>query len=236
MKFSFAAPLAWLKNFHPGYALLSLLLALLLWTIAHSEALLEREYELPVVTTAAPQHLVLVRQNFEQVNIRVRASRALLSNIDERELFYTVDLSSATPGRVQRGVDIGQLESRLPQSAELVSRFPTSIRFDFERKQTRAVRVRPELRGDPAPGFRIGVVYATPARVRLTGARSEILGLRSIATEVVDIDGARESLRRSVLLPLAEQHGWFETYEQVEVRVEILPVENGASATPGFAP
>ncbi len=223
-----------MNPFSPRYALLALVLAFLLWGVAQSASPIERAYDLPVVTEAVPAHLVVVRQDFERVNVRVRGSRAALSSISEADLSYPVDLSSASAGRIRFDVDLSLIASRLPLGAEIVSRSPLSIGYELERKQTRAVPVRAELEGEPAPGHRVKSVRMRPARISLTGARSDILGLRAIATEPIDISGITQSLVRPVLLPMAERRGWLETYEQVEVYIEIEATDTAAENADGL--
>ena len=63
-----------------------------------------------------------------------------------------------------------------------------------------------------------------PPRVWLSGARSDVLRLREVVTETVDVAGASESLEREVRLSLGGGHVWVDQDEPITVRVQIDPV------------
>ena len=139
-----------------GYKLLALGLALLLWGVANSTSSVERGFDLPVVLVGLPETVVVTGQTSDAVNVRVRGSRAGLRAFSGGEIEYQVDLSGSKPGVARREVDLTAL--KLPRGAQIVSRSPSSIDFTMERRGTKAVRVRPDLDGEPAEGFNIALL------------------------------------------------------------------------------
>ncbi len=210
------------------YGLFSLAAAMLLWGVANSTSPIERAYDVPVTVSGTPEGLALVRQDYDRINIRVRGSRAALSNVAVSELVYPVSLAGAQAGAHRREVDIAQLGVHLPQGADIVSRSPQGIVFTLEPTRTRSVPVKPLVSGEPPAGYRVGEVLVFPPRVTLTGARSEISRLSAVETEEVDVEGATSPLQSMVRLPAAARRGWLsDPGLQVEVRVEIAPIRGG---------
>ena len=86
------------------------------------------------------------------------------------------------------------------------------------------MKVRVDIDGEPAPGFMLGEVVVEPARLRISGARSEVLRLSEVLTETIDVADARETLEKKVRAMPGGLHVWLDGDEAVTVRIEILPV------------
>jgi YbbR domain-containing protein len=135
---------------------------------------------------------------------------------------YQLDVTGAKQGMADYEVDVSQFD--LPRGARIVSRSPSSVVVKFERRGTKVVRVRPDLEGEPEAGFQVGAVTVEPDRVRITGARCEVMRLNEVITETINLAGAKETLERQVRLPLGSRNLWMEDPGPVRVRVEISPV------------
>jgi YbbR domain-containing protein len=164
------------------------------------------------------------------VNVRVRGSRAALQRLTVAELDYRVDLTGARAGATQHEVDLSRLD--LPRGAQIVSRSPASLEFTLERKSTRAVKVRADLDGEPAPGFLLGEVVVEPARVRIAGARSEVLRLSEVLTETIDVAGADAPLDRTVRVAPGGLHVWLDGEAQVRVHIDVVPIPEPPAPPP----
>jgi YbbR domain-containing protein len=220
---------------HIRYWLFSLLGAVLLWTVAHSTSPVERPFDIPVQTSGVPDDLVVTGQDYDRVNIFVRGSRAGLASLSATDLVYVADLSAASRGRTSQEVDVITIEQGLPRGAEVVSRSPTSLEFVLERKHTRSVAIRADLSGGPAAGYQVNSVSVTPERATVTGARSEVLGLKEVLTETVDITGAQGSIQRRVKLLATGRDLWLDGIEEIEIQIDIspLPIEELADSESG---
>jgi len=206
---------------HLRYKLLALVAAFLLWGVSHSTSSIERGFDIPVVPGNLPQELVITAQSTDAVNVRVRGTNAALRRLSVAELEYPVDLAGARPGTAEREVELAVMN--LPRGAQIVSRSPASLEFTLERRSTRAVKVRPDLDGEPAPGFEIGEVVVDPPRVRIAGARSEVLRLSEVLTETIDVTGATGPLERKVRATPGGLHVWLEGSDEVTVRIDVVP-------------
>jgi len=207
-----------------GYKMLAIVFALFLWVVARGSSSVERGFDVPVVLQGLPSELVVVDQGADMVNLRVSGTRAAQRNLEPERLEYAIDLSGAKPGVAKFEVDLSRFEDRLPRGARIVSRSPAQIELMLESRATRPVRVRPDIEGKPADGFRVASVDADPPRVRITGARAEVLRLSEVATEMVDVGGATGPLEREVHVAPGAGHLWVEDPAPVKVRVDVQPV------------
>jgi YbbR domain-containing protein len=135
---------------------------------------------------------------------------------------YRLDVSGAKQGMADYEVDVSQFD--LPRGAKVVSRSPSSVMVKFERRGGKVVRVRPDLEGEPEAGFQVTGVTVEPDRVRITGARSEVMRLNEVITETINLAGAKQTVEREVRLPLGPRNVWMEEPSPVRVRVAIAPV------------
>lgn len=203
--------------------LLALVISTILWGIAHGSSSVERGLDIPISFHDLPDDLVITGQSTDQVNIRVRGSRAALRNLSPEKLDYVVDVAGAKPGLAAYEVDVSRFD--LPRGANVVSRSPATLEVEFERRGRRAVRIRADVEGDPAPGFLMGEVVVDPPRVWLSGARSEVMRLTEVVTETIEMAGAQSSIDREVRLSLGGGHVWMEENRPVRVKIPIEPVE-----------
>jgi hypothetical protein len=57
----------------------------------------------------------------------------------------------------------------------------------------RELVVEPQLAGKPAPSYEVKEVVVTPSRIRVRGAASHVNALEKAETQVISIEGRRES-------------------------------------------
>ncbi len=207
-----------------GYLFVAVLIAMLLWGVAQGSSDSQEPFDVPVVFENVPDELVITDQNSDVINIRVQGSRAALRNVREERLAYVVDAGGARRGSAD--FDVPQEPIVPPRGARVVSRSPSRLEVKFERRGTKVMNVRAEVSGEPAPGFRVAAVVVEPLRVRVTGARREVLRLSEAVTEIVDLSGLTETTERQVRLNLAGKNVWVEDPTDVTVRVEIEAEES----------
>lgn len=204
------------------YALLAVFISMVLWGIAHGGSTVEREFDFPVVFDGLPDHLVIVDQSVNRLNVRVQGSRAAFRDLTARKLEYVEKISGAKTGRARYDVDTDRLN--LPRGVSPVGLSPSQIQVTFERRGRKNVKIRPDIEGEPAEGFTLGSVEVEPARVWLTGARSRVLRLNEVVTETIDVSGLEASEEREVRLSIGSDHVWMEEDGPVTVRIAVEPL------------
>jgi YbbR domain-containing protein len=218
-----------------GYKLIAVAVAFLLWGVAHSSSSVQRGFDVPMVLRGIPDDLVIVDQSSDEVNVRIQGTRAALRNISPADLEYPIEVSGAKPGVLTVEVDPQPIE--LPRGAEIVSRSPSRVDLTLARRGSKAVRVRPDITGEPAPDFQVTTIEVEPPRVRITGAQPEVLRLSEVLTETIDVSGATADVEKDVTIALSGSHVWLEQVQPVRVRVGVGPVAAPAEAAkPGRAP
>jgi YbbR domain-containing protein len=205
------------------YALLSVVISMLLWSIAHGGSSVERGYDVPLVFADLPEDVVITDQSDTDINIRVMGSRAALRNLSPRDMEYVVNVSGAKPGRTVHEVDVTRID--LPRGTNIVSRSPSQIEVTFERRGRKSVRVKPDVTGEPAAGFKLARVEVDPPKVWLTGPRSRVLRLSEVMTETIDVNGLEAPAERQVKLSLGSDRVWMEEEKPVTVKIAIEPLE-----------
>lgn len=202
------------------YALLAIVISMVLWTISRGGSSVERGYDVPIAFDKLPEDVVITDQSDADINIRVLGSRAALRNISPSDLEYVLNVSGAKPGHTVHEVDVTRLD--VPRGTRIVSRSPAQIEVSFERRGRKKVRVKPEVAGEPGPGFKLARVEVDPPQVWLTGARSRVLRVGEALTETIDVSGLEASAERQVKLSLGDRV-WLEEDKPVVVRIEIEP-------------
>lgn len=219
--------MSWLfANFR--YKLLALGIALFLWGAAHGSSNVERSLDVPVVFHGVPESLVITEKSVDAVNVRVAGRRAVLRNLSAEEMEYPLDLSGSKPGVADFEVDPSVLD--FPRGARAVSRSPSQIDVKLEPRGQKTVRVRVDLEGDPPEGYALVRTQVRPERVRIAGARSEVLRLSEVVTEPIDLAGVTDTVEREVRLLSGGQHVWIEQNDPVVVRVDVEPVTPGEAS------
>jgi len=216
-----------------GYKVLAIVIALFLWLVARGSSSVERGFDIPVVLQGVPDDLVVVDQGADVVNVRLLGTRSALRNFKPDRLEYPLEISEAKPGQADFEVDLSRFD--LPRGARVVSRSPSRIELSLERRIGKTVKVKPDLEGQPAEGFRVAEIAIDPPRVRIAGARSEVLRLSEVATETIDVAGASGPVEREVRISAGPGHVWAESQRTVKVKVaiEAEPVEVRPAAPRG---
>ena len=206
-----------------SYKLTAVAVAFLLWGVAHSTSSVQRGFDVPMVLRGIPDDLVIVDQSSDEVNVRIQGTRTALRDISPADLEYPIEVSGAKPGVLT--VEIDPTFIGLPRGAEIVSRSPSRVDLTLARRGSKAVRVRADIAGEPAPELRIADVEVDPPRVRITGAQPEVLRLNEVLTETIDVTGATADVEKEVTIALSGSHVWLEQAEPVLVRIKLEPVE-----------
>ncbi len=206
-----------------GFKLLAITVALMLWGVSHSTSHRERGFDLPIELTGVPEDLVVTDQSTDTVNIRVRGSSGSLRRLLGGDLVYRVDLSGAKLGVTDHAVEAEDLN--LPRGTQIVSRSPAGIEFTLSKRGRRAIPLKVDLTGTPAAGFKVAGIELEPARVWVSGPRSEVLRLAEVLTEAIEVNDLRAPLEKTVRPLLVGRHLWLEGDPEVKVRVRIEPEE-----------
>ena len=206
-----------------GFKVLAVAVAFMLWGVSNSTSSVEQGFDLPVQINGVPDDLVVTDQTTETVNVRVRGSRAALRRLPVGDFFYPVDLSGSKLGVTSHVVETEVLD--LPRGLSVVSRSPAGIEFKTARRGRKAIPVKADVVGEVARGFLVASVEIEPSTVWVSGPRSEVLRLKELMTETIEVEGQQESVEKAVRPTLVGRHLWLEKDQDITVRIEIVPDE-----------
>jgi YbbR domain-containing protein len=208
-----------------GLKVLSIGLAVLLWLIVAGEQLVERALRIPLELTNVPEHLEIVGETTNVVDVRVRGSSGAIGRVAGGELVAVLDLSEAKEG--QRILNLTPSNVRVPFGVEVVQIAPSNVSMRFERSTTKTVPVVPHTEGSPADGFVIGTVRATPPTVELAGGASVLATVTEAVTEPVSVAGRAASFTEEVAIGSPDPLARLRTPQtaQVSVTVTAAPIE-----------
>ncbi|MFQ5416861.1 MAG: YbbR-like domain-containing protein [Myxococcota bacterium] len=215
------------------YGLLAMVIAMVLWGIAHGSSRIEQNVDIPVAFYGLPDDIVITQQSEVAINVRVQGSRAALRNVSPTTMEYPVEVEGAKPGPAVYEVEVSHIEK--PRGVRIVSRSPSRIELSFEAKGRKNVRIQADIEGDPPVGYLLGEVVVEPERVWLAGARSQVLRVTEVMTETIDVSELTEPLEKKVRLSIGSALVWMEESQPITVKVAVEPIPT-PEEDPGLEP
>lgn len=204
-----------------GLKLLALFIAGLVWFTMGGEYVVERIVQVPLEMRNRPERLELVGNPPDEVEVRLSGSSGTLSRLQPGDVVAILDLGAARPG--SRLFHLRTDEVRAPFGVTVSQVIPQTVSLAFELGESRVVAIRPDVEGEPAPGFVAGLVTVTPNSVEVVGPSSDLHALREATTEPISIDGATEPMTFSVTVGVDDSALRLRQPLTAEVRVEIVP-------------
>jgi len=127
---------------------------------------------------------------------------------------------SAEPGK--RFIKILTERIDVPQGVSVLAVDPASFVINIDKFAEKLVPVVPDLVNEPAPGYIVSTVGASPSRIRLMGAATILDTISAVRTTPVDLAGLTEPSKRSVALNLNDSSGVQPVEEGlIEINIEI---------------
>jgi YbbR domain-containing protein len=206
---------------HLGLKLLSLGLAVLLWTAVAGEETVERGLRVPLELQQLPASVELSGDVPTAVDVRVRGASGTLSRVAAGDIVAVLDLRGARPGR--RLFPLTPDQVRAPFGVEIVQVMPSAVAMAFEVSMTRPLPVLPSVEGRPAPGFIVGKLTADPATVEVVGPESAVNRATEVLTEPVLIAGAKTGVRETVTIGVLDPTLRIKNAKTAVVTVQMQP-------------
>ncbi|MBI4478085.1 MAG: hypothetical protein HY654_12990 [Acidobacteria bacterium] len=206
---------------HLGLKFVSLGIATMLWLNVSGEQVAERSLRVPLELRNIPERLEVVSDLPSTVDVRVRGASGALARLSAGDLVAVVDVATAKPGR--RMFHLTPDEILSPFGVEVAYMTPPSLFIEFERASAKVVPVVPTVEGEPAKGFQIGKISASPATVEVVGPESRLQQLTEAVTEPVSVAGAAQTILESVTIGIVDPAVRLRVPLSGWVTVEITP-------------
>lgn len=183
----------WLSRL--GSAVLSLILAVLVWFVAVQQEYPRQQFNQPISVTRSglPDNLVIFGDVLSEVRIEVRAPKARWPNLQARDFTAWVDLSGLSAGEYDVPVRVLPPDPQVQVTAV----DPPVVRVRLEERKERSLPVQVNIMDAPAFGYTWGTPVVTPTQVAVAGASSWV---DQVAVVSVDFyfGSARASVERNL--------------------------------------
>ena len=211
--------MAWHPFRNLGLKTAALALGTLLWFAVSGEEV-ERLIDVPIAIRNLPPELEITDQP-AGVEVRVRGASADVARLQAGELTVVADLSATEPGETV--VLLEPSDVRAPFGVEVTQVEPSTVTFSVERSAEADVPVRPNIVGQPAPGFVFLEAQVEPRTVRVVGPASRLRSTTYAMTERVSIEGLTTNFVQVVGVGVADALVRLREARTVRVTVRIEP-------------
>jgi len=212
------SPKHWILNNWP-LKIVSLVLAAMLWAVVANEASSEIGLEVPLEYRNIPAELEITGDMTDSVQVRLRGSSNVISDMTAKDVSTTIDLNRMSAG--DKIVALSPQNVQAPFGAEVIRVNPSSVRFTLERTLVKTVPIVPTTLGQPADGYEIGNVLVSPNGAEVEGPESRVNTLSSIQTVPIRVEGRRASLEQPTDLDPPDPQIRLKKTAPVNVKIEI---------------
>jgi len=206
-----------------GSFLLALVLALVVWVVAEQQ---QNPVEtrairrIPVTVHNLPGDLILIDSGTTPtVDIEARATRSTWDRLNTSDMLAYVDLSAATAGRHELPVVIDPPEANV----EVLAVTPSAAVVRLESRVEQQIAVAINVLDQPAFGYVAGRATATPATVRVAGAKS-LVDTVAEAEVRVRVADARADIETTEFVTLRDRSGAVVTGLEVDPRTVTVSI------------
>lgn len=197
------------------YKVVAIVAALIMWaSIGQSENPIEEKlYDVPISYINLPADMA-INDAPEYVEVRVKALRSVLDELQASSITASVDLSEANIGQY-----VGRVTIELPESVELSSVSSLDIITQIQKLETKQIAVTIYMDDNTvADGYTMYQPVITPTEVMLSGPSSKIEAAEQ-AFIIVDVEGMTESYTGTLPIYVATADG-----ESLNQYITVSPV------------
>ncbi|MBP6217088.1 MAG: YbbR-like domain-containing protein [Oligoflexales bacterium] len=172
------------------YKLIALSIAALLWYAVQGEEVLELNRKIRV-NLKVPPNFVVKGGSIRYKDATLSGPRALLGDFSSESIDAYIPISVTKPSTLRFRID-----------KEFIRNWNRSIKLtvhdaymsiDVDEKMQKSLLIKENISGMPADGYILEKTIITPAKVLVTGAKSELAPLTQIMTELIDVTGIYKS-------------------------------------------
>ena len=209
----------WLTH-NLGWKVLSLAAAFLVWWNIANDPDLATFLSAPVQFRNYPKDLEISSTSIGSVEIEARGPSDQLRDLRAARLSVVIDFSAVkTPG--ERTFTLTSKEVRLPRGIELVRTVPAQLRFTFEHRATRELKVDVPTFGELPPGMVLTGTEVYPPTLMVTGPESRVRAASNAVTDPVDLAQLKADAPRRLSVFVSEPEVRFVTTPQVTVKIHL---------------
>jgi len=199
-KSTLTVPDTFFRNLVPKTAIL--LIVIVSWAMITNKQSQITTIAAPVMLHGIPEELSLIKSVPEEVDVQLKSFSSLAPAPAKLDLRANLDLSRISEG--QSVLQIRNSDFKLPSGMSINAVTPSYVKIFTEKKISRVVPVRPNLRGVLPDAKKQHQLIITPDKVQIEGPASQISRIDSISTEEIDASGLvkEREYRKMLVLPM----------------------------------
>jgi hypothetical protein len=202
------------ENF--GWKILSLGIALLIWALVATEPELGTRVAVRLAYKNLPGDLEFSSEPAGPILLELRGPSGELQGLNPAVI---LDMSNVQPG--VHTFLIGDGNVKLPHGVRLVSANPSVVRFEFDRRLVRSVRVRARFTGEGQNGYVVVSHSVEPPELWIEGAAKRVARIAEVVTDPVDVSAVVGTSEFRVNAFVDDPYVRFQTSPQVRVTVTM---------------
>jgi len=179
-----------------GLKISAVLISLFLWFFVTSRGQSEISLEVPLEFKNIPADIGIVNTSIKTINVTVRGHERPMKNLKASDVRVYVDLSKAKKG--EDVFYVNKNDVKLPYALSVMNINPSTVKIKLDETASKTVPVRPVIIGEPMKGFFVTSVKAEPKSVVVNGLKSDLIKLRFVETESLDITDSDRSMSQEL--------------------------------------
>jgi YbbR domain-containing protein len=202
------------------WKLFALVVAFGIWLNVASEPDLEIIVSVPVEYNNVPRDLEISSAIVESIEVEARGPAGQLRSLNDSHVAEIVDFANVKrPGKLTFTLTAAQL--KLPRGIHLIRTIPEQLRFQFEKRITRAVPVQVVLSGKAPAGISATIADIEPPDLTITGPESHVLNAKPLQADPFDLTGVEADTERKLSVYVAEPEVRILNAPQVTVKIRV---------------
>lgn len=202
-----------------GYKVFSLFLALIIWYIIQGEQVIEEINEIRV-NLQVPEGYEIRGDRQRRIAATIKGPRVLMVEAP-KYLEAFINLPPKKGSKLKIRVDKDNIRN-WSDSLSIMIHDPYITLF-IDEKASRIVPIKELLQGTPAEGLFLKKIIVKPRRVKITGLKTDLMKIREISTEPIDINGIGQN--KSYEVNLIPPVGYLKSSLSHETTTVTLNVE-----------
>lgn len=187
--------------------LVSLILALGLWTYAVSEESVDVKRTVPLEIKIKNPQMSILSRSTDSLQVTLSARRGLVSDLTSERIRVVHEIGEEVKAAGDYSFRVEPGEVRLPHLAIRVLRIePEIVQVKLDEVIVQKLQVKPNFSGDPAFGYKVVTdeIQLDPNAVLVEGPKGQLEKLDAVPTEPIDLVGRIRAFRRTLAIQLPQ--------------------------------
>lgn len=212
--------------------ILSLLLAIVIWTSAVTSANpnIETELTIPLEVIQPATDIAIVDPLPETVTIKILAPESIILQLEEDNLITAnINLTDIEAGTYRFPVKVNIPDQIKP--IRILEQTPKQLELKVSNLISKSLSISIQIEGEPVIGYKIGRLEWDQVRATVTGQETKVNQIATVVG-ILDISDARETISTDLKLEVQDENGV--PVDAVTVEPDIVHVNQVISLQGGY--